>query len=89
MTFRKRKGINLSYVQQGYIAFTCWNYERQDEETQRKILNLCTECGGEHRAALFDAMTRNDLSITQVAMKHHVSESLIYNIRKSFYESWE
>ncbi len=89
VNFRKRKGINLSYEQQGYIAFTCWTYEQQPEEMRHKILNLCTICGGDHRAALFDAMTRSDLSITQIAMKHHIDATTIYRIRKRFYESWE
>ena len=89
MTFRKRRGIDLSYIDQGYIAFTCWRYLKQPTEVQHKIVNLCASVGGEHHAALFEVMTRPDLNVAAVAMRHYVSESLLYSLRKKFYESWE
>lgn len=88
MGFKKRRGINLSYIEQGVIAFTCWTFSRQPSEIQDKIRSLCYSCGGEHHKALFDVMTRSDMSITSVAAKYFVSESTLYRIRKDFYESW-
>lgn len=89
MTFRKRRGIDLSYVEQGYIAFSCWRYFKQPPEVQQKIINLCMQIGGEHYAALFEVMTRPDLSVAAVAMRHYIDESTLYRLRKKFYESWE
>ena len=89
MTFRKRRGINLSYIDQGYIAFTCWRYLKQPPEVQHKIVNLCIECGGEHHAALFEVLTDPELSVAMVAQRYYIDESTLYRLRKKFYESWD
>lgn len=88
MTFKKRRGIRLTYIEQGYIAFTCWTYHAQPPPMQEKIRRLCASCGGEYADALFDVMVSQE-SITALTLKHHVSEMLLYNLRKKFYESWD
>ncbi|MCK9477985.1 MAG: hypothetical protein M0R40_00600 [Firmicutes bacterium] len=85
--FRKKRGINLSHDQQGFIYFTCLTYREQTDEVQRKILNLCTDVAGEYYQALFDVLTTHK-SIVEISLNHSVSESNLYRFRKKFYESW-
>lgn len=88
MTFKKRRGINLPYRTQGLIAFTCLNYAELSPDMQAKIKDLCERTGGEHSAALFAILTRDNITIASAAMEYHVSESVLYKLRKEFYESW-
>lgn len=87
MRFKKRRGIHLSYNRQGLIYFTCMDAKNQPEEVQRKILNLCMKAGGVYYRALYDVVTSED-SIRRIAIRHHVSETLLYKLRKTFYENW-
>lgn len=88
MTFKKLRGVNLPYNQQGLIAFTCRTYSSQPEPVQRKIANLCKNVGGEeYSEALFMVMT-SEMSIPRIAMTYYVSEPTLYRLRKKFYEQW-
>lgn len=86
--FKKRRGIKLSYAKQGLIYFTCLNYRDLPEDMQRKILNLCIEVGGEYYGALFALMASGE-SVTKVSMEYYVGETLLYRLRRTFYETWE
>ena len=55
---------------------------------REKIERLCNLCGGEHSRALFEVMTTRH-SVTELSVKHAVSESVLYERRKAFYESWD
>ena len=88
MTFKKRRGIHLSYKEQGLINFTCLNYSTQPPAIREKIRTMCDEIGGEYSAPLFVILTRDDVSIACAAMEYAVSERTLYRLRKAFYESW-
>ena len=87
-TFKKMRGIKLTYNEQGLVYFTCLNMKRLSQDTQNRILNLCTEIGGaEYYQALFAVLTTEE-SIRSIALSHCVSESQLYKLRKRFYERW-
>ena len=88
MSFRKLRGVNRSHKEQGLIYFTCMNYDKQPKETQEKIRRLCRECGGEHEKALFALITRENISVPWLEQEYHVSDSVLYERRKRFYERW-
>jgi hypothetical protein len=86
--FKKMRSINLPYQEQGEIYFTCLNYSSKPETVQRNIDSLCAACGGDYRDALFETVTTNQ-SIDAVALKHNLSPSMLYRLRKNFYETWD
>lgn len=87
MGFKKLRGIDLPEEQQGLIRYTCLNWRTQPVWVQEKIRYICEQCAGAYQHALFEVMTTNR-SITAIAMEHALSESLLYAMRKRFYESW-
>lgn len=87
MNFKKLRGVNRSYQEQGEIFFTCRNYAKQPEAVKEKIRRMCSEIGGPHEKALFAMMTR-DVSATWIENNFHISDSMMYNLRKKFYERW-
>ncbi len=87
-TFKKMRGIKLSYEKQGLIYFTCMNCKEMSEEIQKKIINLCIEVSGEHYRALYSMLTDNTRSVRSVAMEFYISETQLYHYRKRFYEEW-
>jgi hypothetical protein len=87
MNFRKLRGVNRSYKEQGEIFFTCLNYAKQPKAVKEKIRKLCKEVGGQYEEALFAMMTR-DVSATWIEQHYFVSDSLMYTLRKKFYERW-
>lgn len=86
--FKKLRGVNRPYREQGLIRFTCLNYEKQPKAVQEKIRRLCKECGGEHEEALFVLMTRENISVPWLERTYYVSDSVLYERRKRFYEKW-
>ena len=87
MGFRKLKGVKLPEEMQGLIRYTCLTYREQPEWIRKKIDRLCSECGGEYCDALKEMMcTRR--SIRQISLTSFVSETVLYRLRKKFYESW-
>ena len=84
---KKMRGIHLPYEEQGLVYFTCRTFKRQPKEVQDKIINLCLSAGGEHDMALFLVLTTAE-PIQTIAMRCHVSPSVLYERRKRFYESW-
>ncbi|WP_312615183.1 hypothetical protein [Oscillibacter sp.] len=87
MSFKKLRGVSLPEEKQGLVRFTCLNEQVQPKKTQEKIQRLCDKCGGAYSAALREVMCTKK-SISGVAMKYHVSESVLYRARKEFYEGW-
>ena len=41
MIFRKLRGVNLPYREQGLIWFTCVNYDKQRKPVKEKINRMC------------------------------------------------
>lgn len=85
--FRKYRGIKISEEEQGIIFYTCLQFYRLPEKKKQKIERLCRECAGELCHALFELVTTRK-SVRTLALKHHTSESTLYELRKKFYESW-
>ena len=83
--YRFKESIKASYVDQGYIFFLCRRYHRLPLEQRRRIDWLIRRAGGEHAAALREAMT-TDGSILAVSQKHHISESTLERVVRRFYE---
>ena len=88
MEFKKLRGVNRPYREQGLIRFTCMTYDQQPEEVRNKIKELCRICGGEYEEALFQMMTRENISVQWLEQKYFVSDSVLYERRKQFYERW-
>ena len=85
--FRYKKSVPVSYERQGYIYFASRLYRELTEEQQRKLLNLCLQCGGEHYQALFEFVT-TDAGATAVCMKHFLSRSTLERAVRRYYESF-
>ena len=87
MSFRKLRGVRLSEEKQGLIRYTCLNYASRPKWEQEKIRHLCDVHGGQYSRALFEIMT-TQRSVAAVARDYAVSESVLYERRKAFYEGW-
>lgn len=87
MAFKKLRGVPLPVEKQLLIRAICLNYDDRPQWEQKKIRRLCDECGGAYSAALFEIMTTQQ-SVTAISLKHHVSETVLYDIRKIFYMRW-
>lgn len=87
MAFKKLRGVSLPVEKQLLIRAICLNYDDRPQWEQKKIVRLCDECGGAYSAALFEIMTTQQ-SVTAISLKHHVSETVLYDIRKNFYMRW-
>lgn len=85
---KKLRGVNVSRNRQGFIRYACLTYDEQPKRMQNKIDRLLRQCGGSYYAALREVMCGED-SITAIALRHYVSESTLYRLRKDFYESWD
>lgn len=85
--FRYKKSVPVSYERQGYIYFASRLYRELTEEQQRKLLNLCLQCGGEHYQALFEFVT-TDAGAEAVCMKHFLSRSTLERAVRRYYESF-
>lgn len=86
-TFKKMRGIRLTYTRQGLIYFICMNYMDMPEEVQKKILNLCIEVAGEDYNVLFEVLT-TEKSVRNISLSTYVPEKRLYKMRKHFYESF-
>ena len=86
--FRYKKSVPVSYERQGYIYFSSLLYREMPERAQRKILNLCMECGGgDYYRALFEFVT-TDANATYICMKHNLSRSTLERIVRKYYEGF-
>lgn len=83
--FRLKRGVNADYAKQGYVFFVSLRYKKLPPEQQRRVLNLCLECGGENYMALFDFVT-TDTTATAITMRYPVSRSTLYRAVKRYYE---
>ena len=87
MSWKKLRSLHMPYEKQVLIRATCLLYHEQPKEVQDKIDRLCREIGGPNEKALRECMlTKN--SITQISMAHYIDETVLYALRKKFYENW-
>lgn len=87
MGFKKLRGVSLPEEQQGLIRYTCLTWRDQPKHIQNKIQRLCRECGGAYGAALREVMCTKS-SLAAIALRNHVSENVLYDLRRQFYEAW-
>ncbi len=83
--FRFKAGINVSYARQGYIYFTSLRYNELHEDKQRKIRQLCRECGGQHSKALFTAVT-TETPINLICDTNYIGATTLKRMKKIYYE---
>ncbi len=87
-TFKKMRGIKLSYEKQGIIYFTCQNVREQPTEIKNKIKKLCEKVAGADSKALYLLLTSNKDTVQSIALKFFIAERKLYQLRKVFYEAW-
>lgn len=86
--FRYKKSIPMSYVRQGYVFFMSKMYKELPQAAQRRIVDLCIECGGENWQALFEFVTTG-AGATALCMKHHIaSETTLYRLVREYYQKF-
>lgn len=83
--FRFKKSVDVSYDQQGYVYFVSRIYEQLHPWQQKKLVDLCSQAGGEYHAALFEFVT-TDAGATEVCMRHHISRSTLERAVHKYYE---
>ena len=88
MAFKKLRGVKIPARKQLLIRAICLNYDDLPAKMKKNIKRLCAQCGGDYSVALFDTMT-TEKSILTIAQEQYISDTLIYNMRKKFYESWD
>lgn len=87
MSFKKLRGVHLPEPKQGMIYYTCLNLQEQPLWVKNKFERLCIQASGVYHCALRELLTTQG-TVTGIAMKYHVSESMLYDARTRFYESW-
>lgn len=85
--FRFRRGIDVGYDWQGYIFFYSRLARRLGGEAERRVLNLCIKCGGEHYRALYEYVT-SDRGAVAVCMRHYLGEATLYRLVGRYYEEF-
>lgn len=86
--FKKKKGIQLSYEEQGLIFFVCRNYKKMPNKIKTKICCLCKAVADEDWKPLFLLLTKKGRDIEQVAAEYFISDKRLAKYRKLFYESF-
>ena len=87
--FKRKRGINLSYEEQGLVFFVCKNYKKLPNEVKAKIVMLCKYVAGEDWKPLFLLLTTKGRDIEQLASEYYISDKRLTKYRKAFYESFE
>ena len=85
--FRFKAGIKVPYSRQGYIYFTSLRFKELSEEKQNKIRQLCRECGGQYRKALFTAVT-TETPRDIICDRYYISKETLKRILRQYYESF-
>ena len=82
--FRFKRSVPVSYDRQGYIYFASRLFQNLPKIQQKKIQDLCRECGGEYSAALLEFVT-TDATATEICMRHSVSRSTLERAVRRYY----
>ena len=83
------KKCGVSAEMQGLIFFTCININRIDEETQRRIINLCIEIAQEDYQALYEFLTNPNINHHYIDIKYGVGEKVLYGYKREFYQRFK
>lgn len=86
--FKRKRGIKLSYEQQGMVYFFCANYARLPRTSKVAIRKLCDEIAGRDSDALLVYLTKPEKDVGNVARNCFVSEKKLYKYRAQFYEEF-
>ena len=84
--FKRKKGIKLTYNQQGFVYFLCMNYDVLPASTKSLIKKLCDEVGGFNSLALFVFLTDPYMSSEAISQRYFVSVTRLGIMRAEFYE---
>lgn len=87
--FKQKRGIRLSYIQQGIVYFTCLNYKNEPADVRSGIIKLCREVAGEDYRALFDILTKDYVIIEGVARKNYITARRLCRYKEIFYERFK
>ena len=85
--YRYKRGINLTYDEQGYVYFASILYKKMPAAEQERISELCRECGGAYHRALFDFVTKGKTA-TAIEMQYGVSKSTLYRAVRRYYKNF-
>lgn len=86
--FRFKKGIPVSYEDQGYIYFYSRRYRRLPRKERRRIEMLCAEAGGEYQEALLEFVT-TDSGAVAVCARHYISQSTLERAVRKYYSAFQ
>lgn len=86
--FKKKRGIRLTYAQQGLIYFTCINARGRGDEVEEHVRDLCSKIAGAEADALYEVLTNEHKSVLSVSLEYYIPEKTLYRWRKEFYEKW-
>jgi len=87
---RKMRSLNMSYARQQTIYRTCRNYAVQNDAVKTKIRRTArTVCrADEQKYQALMAILVTDMPIRRIALEHYYDESVLYRLRKAFYEEY-
>lgn len=80
----------MPYERQQVIYKTCQNYCYEPPRVREKIEWLCSrvaEDDANKRHALFRVVT-SEVPIWRIANEHYIAKTVLYELRKRFYELW-
>lgn len=86
--FKRKRGIQLSYIRQGLVYFWCANYGSLSSSSRHAIRSLCDEVAGRDSDALLTFLTKTEKTAVAVSMQYFVSEKKLYRYREAFYEEF-
>lgn len=82
--FRFKRGIPVSYDEQGYIYFLSQRYRHLPLAKRKKIDELCRRAGAEYETALKGFVT-TDRGAEEICGKYHISQSTLERMVKRYY----
>ena len=86
MGFKKKRGIELNYYQQGYIYFVCANYKRLPKSMRAKLDRVVNDVGGFDGDALSKLLFDVNSSVLSVGMEYNLQEGKLCRLRAEFYK---
>ena len=88
---KKIRSLNMPYKKQQEIYKTCQEYLKQPPKVREKIERLCSLAANDDankRHALFRVVT-SEVPIWRIANEHYMSKTVLYELRRRFYELFE
>ncbi len=82
--FKQKKGINLSYDEQGLVYFVCKNEKKLSETTQKAILDTAQRVADEDYKPLYLLLT-GKRELAKVSEEYYMTEKRLARLRERFY----